>query len=316
MGKKGMNDDGEEEEETFAQFIVRTVDDVFIDNIPMDAIKELPTFYMYVMGAFAELATMVLFIYFVLQGYEQGVTTKFISLDPTSGACVDVVKSVSGAYMVDTSGIWVGNSGFDYSRAIYEMDWTDSAMTSDEYTIIMTMAKQQLMDLGTASSTMDLSTTLLMYTAWQLICDPAQNEVCSVFSGQSFVFTADSSYMFALSHIDMTLSNVHADCNSYSNSNYDLANSINTGNYQFDDFMSNSNCNTTADPLIFGYYPPLDGNDFHIDMDVRTLMDAMAVNIDVLQLNGIDQVHGFEYDSFTFNNFSYSGVRVYLHARV
>jgi hypothetical protein len=166
-GGKNKNDDGEDEE-TFVQFILRRADEAFIDNIPMDTIKELPTVYMYIMGAFAELASLVLFIYFVLQGYEQGVTTKYISLDPTSGVCVDVVKSVSGAYMVDTNGTWEGHPNFDYSRAMYEMDWTDSTMTSAQYTEIMNMAKSQLTELGTASGGMDLATTLLMYTAWQV----------------------------------------------------------------------------------------------------------------------------------------------------
>lgn len=308
-GGHDKNDDGDEDE-TLAQFLTRTLDEAFIDNIPMDAIKELPTFYMYVMGAFAELATLGLFIYFVLQGYEQGISTKFISLDQASGACTDVVKSVSGNYMVDTQGIWVGNAGFDYSQAIYEMDWTDSAMTSTDYMDVMSIAKEQLMDLASTSSTLDLSMVALMYTAWQLICDPMLHTVCEVFKGQTFVFTADTSYMLSLTHIDVTLSNVYADCNSYSSSTYSIADSINQGNYQYDEFIVNPTCNTTANPAQFGYYPYLDGNNFHMEMDVRTMMDAMAVNDYILQLTGINQVYGFEYDVYTLNGYTYSGVSI------
>lgn len=122
--------------------------------------------------------------------------------------------------------------------------------------------------------------------------------------------------MFGLSHIDVTLSNEFADCDSYSDSSYDLANAMNTGNYQYDDFMSNPKCNTTADAFVFGYYPELDGNNFQMEMDVRTMMDAMAVNYDILQLNGIDQVHGFEYENYEFNGNTYTGVRNCLCVRV
>ena len=90
----------EEQSETLYEFIKRTLDEAFLENIPMDAIKELPTFYLYLFGALAELMALAIFVYFFIQVYQQGIAQFFISIQEDSGACSSVTKSVSGSYMV------------------------------------------------------------------------------------------------------------------------------------------------------------------------------------------------------------------------
>ena len=109
----------EKSEESLYDFIARTVDETFVDNIPVESVKELPRFYMYMFGALAEIVFLGIFVYFVISVYDTGTNSRFISLDPTSGVCSEISKAVTGDYVGDTNGIWVGQDGFDYSAAIY-----------------------------------------------------------------------------------------------------------------------------------------------------------------------------------------------------
>ena len=307
MSKQNNPNDEEEEVETLSGFIYRTVDDVFINNIPMEAIKDLPKAYMYLLGAIAELGTLALFTYFVYQGYQSGINAKYISLDITSGVCTSVIKSVSGAYIADASGNWAGSSDFLYSRGIYDLNLVDASITETQYNEIMALAFQQTNGLGNLSKTLDLAMNLLIYVSWQLYCDPNTYSYCAAYAGQTFAFTADASYVFAQSHVATTLSNINGDCTSYSTSSYDLANSINEGSYVYASFITNPTCNTTASPIMLGYDSYLDGDSFYMDMDVRSVMDSVAINFLMLALTGIEVIQDTSEYTFYHNGYTYYG---------
>ena len=93
----------EDKTESLYEFVLRTLDETFLDNIPMDSIKDLPRFYLYLFGALAELMSLAIFVYFFLAVYHQGVTQFFISIQQDSGDCSTVAKAVSGSYMVQYS---------------------------------------------------------------------------------------------------------------------------------------------------------------------------------------------------------------------
>ena len=113
--------------------------------------------------------------------------------------------------------------------------------------------------------------------------------------------------MLALSHIDTTLSNEFGDCDVYSLSRYDLANAVNTGAYNYDEFIQTASCNTTADPIMLGYDPYLDGEQFSMQIDVRTLVDSVAVNFDLLLLDGLQTVRDSGIYTFNHNDWTYIG---------
>jgi len=296
--------DKEENDETMSEFIYRTLDEAFLDNIPLEAIRELPPFYKYLIGAIGESLMAGMFAYFMWSVYVQGTTSAFISLDMKSGDCKVIKKSISGEFIADTNGIWVGNEGFDYTRGLYVVGFTEGSITQEEYGLILNAANEQVHALSERAEEQDLTYNLLVYMSWQFICDPSEYAYCVPFIGQSFAFSASSQFVFSLSYVDSTLSNNVADCMTISLSNYDLANSENTGSYIYEDFITDPTCNTTVDPTNMGYDSVLDGAEFDLYLDSRTLIDSMSVNLDLLLFSSLSIVG--ESPTYYFNNNGYT----------
>jgi hypothetical protein len=307
ISKKAGKLDKDERDETMSEFIYRTIDDAFVDNIPLDAIKELPIFYRYLFGAMAEILMACMFAYFMWSVYIQGTTAAFISLDINSGDCVVVKKSITGEYIADTNGVWNGNQGFDYTRGLYVVGFTEASITQEEYAKILTLANEQVHALSDRAMQQDLTYNLLIYMSWQFICNPQLHDYCVPFIGQSFAFSASSQYVFSLSYVDSTLSNNIADCMTISLSSYDLANSENIGSYEYADFVADPTCNTIVNPENMGYDAVLNGAQFSMHLDSRTLIDSMSVNLDLLLFSSLSIVGDSPKYYFSNNGYNYTG---------
>ncbi len=70
-----------EEVETLGHFMIRKLDDVFVKNIPLQSIRDLPVRYMYIFGALAHLLLISTFIYFTYNGYHSALKTTFVSTE-------------------------------------------------------------------------------------------------------------------------------------------------------------------------------------------------------------------------------------------
>ena len=319
MVNKGKLDKEEQVVETMSEFITRTIDEAIIDNIPLEAIKELPLYYKYVLGIFAELLMAGMFAYFMYSVYVQGRSSAFISLDINSGDCQVIKKSITGQYIADTNGVWNGYEGFDYTRGLYVIGFTEASITQTEYEDILYAVHDQVSALSDRAMLHDLTYNLLIYMSWQFICDPLLYDYCLPFVGQSFAFSASSQYVFSLSYVDSTLSNNIGDCMTTSLSHYDLANSINVGTYIYDDFLNDPTCNTTVDPVHMGYDSVLNGDTFAMTLDSRTLIDSMSVNLDLLLFSSLSIVgeshtyhfenHGYNYTGNYYTDAWYVGMR-------
>jgi hypothetical protein len=304
--------DREDDEETLYDFVLRTVDEAFIDNIPMDAIKDLPKFYMYLFGAIFELLSFAMLGYFMYTGYQQGVTSKFISIDPTSGVCYEITKAVTGDFQADANGLWEGDVGFDFSLATYSVHLDSAKLTDTEYADIMQSVKAQLYDLANASKSMSLDINLITWMSWQFVCDPDVSSSCASFDDQVFAFSGDAQYALSLSYIDTTVSNQAADCAAQSLSSYDLSNAINNGNYNYEEFMADSSCRTVVDPANLGYQSTLDGDVFGIRYDVRSLVEAISINMGILTMDALTKIAGAPTHYFLHNGYEYTGYVVLL----
>jgi len=299
--------DKEDDEETLGDFILRTLDETFIDNIPMDAIKDLPKFYMYFFGAIFELLSFAMLGYFMYTGYQQGVTSKFISITADSGQCSEITRAVTGNFKADESGIWVGAAGFDFSSALYSMHLDEAEMTETNYGEIMTYVESELQALANISKSMSLDVNLVTWMSWQFICDSTVTDSCADFDGQVFAFAGDAQYVLSLSYIDTTLSNEFSDCTSQSLSSYDLSNAINNGEYNAQEFTNNPTCKTIVDPVNMGYNSKLDGEVFGVNYDVRTLVEAIAVNMGILTVSALTKISGAPTHYFMHNGYNYTG---------
>ena len=100
--------------------LIMSAKQMWVENLPLSLVKELPGWLMWLIGAVAYLVVIVIFVYAVYEGAMNASKT-FISLDEESGNCETVPKALSGKYLMDTEGHWSGSDNFLHERAIYEI---------------------------------------------------------------------------------------------------------------------------------------------------------------------------------------------------
>lgn len=102
-------------------------------------------------------AFLGLLIYFIYQQYHQGRTSSFITLDNTSGVCVDdaksttcceVPQSISGTFLADTSGKWNTEPGFSYIQNNYAITVGGLEYTNAQWEHVIKNISDQVKHVG------------------------------------------------------------------------------------------------------------------------------------------------------------------------
>ena len=146
---------------------------MWIENLPLSLVKELPGWLMWSIGAIAYLLVILIFIYAVYQGAANASKT-FITLDEGSGNCETVSKSLSGIFFMDTEGHWSGSNDFLYERAIYEINFNRLVLHDEKsFENFMDIFFRTLEGWGVISLRAPLADQILMWMTWQMELDVA-----------------------------------------------------------------------------------------------------------------------------------------------
>ena len=123
IGSSHNKDNDDIEKESFQDFIVDKIRDMFVENIPVDAIRELQPRYMFFLGTISYMIMLCAFSYFFASGYTACRTRSFISISDADGECLNVPRPITGTYLLSTNGKWSGSSDltvpFLYSEVVY-----------------------------------------------------------------------------------------------------------------------------------------------------------------------------------------------------
>ena len=76
----------------------------------------------YYFGIFSYVTMAAVFIYFIYTSYINSVSQAYIALEDDGGNCNDVSIAVTGSYLADAEGNWIGSPSFDYSIAKYDIN--------------------------------------------------------------------------------------------------------------------------------------------------------------------------------------------------
>lgn len=155
---KCANDDANNLEQ-MQDYVWTNVRKQYISHIPMESIKELPDFYKVYLGGTAYMVMFAVFAYFTYTSYKSAVTEPFMSLQ-NGQTCTPVPVNVSGTYQViihttflvlsqkfsqaDSAGFWYGQQGFDYTKAIYSMQFSFVSGGEDQFAAALNQFKAGL----------------------------------------------------------------------------------------------------------------------------------------------------------------------------
>lgn len=154
-------------------------------------------------------------------GYQQEVTSEFMSLDNGAGNCEDVSQPLSGTYLADTSGNWEGTSDFSYNLAIYQ--FTFSAFEGDDSTFysLMSFYESQMDELSIKTSTSNVAFVLVLWITFGISLHPEQYGMQG--GVQKMSLTGDAGTIFDTEYILSAMGNVDGDCNETVSTNFQLA---------------------------------------------------------------------------------------------
>ncbi len=242
---------------------------------------------MYFVGALLEIFTLALFLYLAWTGYEQGVQQAFMSLQADAGNCQSVLTPMTGTFMIDKSGNWETDARFTYTEAQYKYVFTDFLGDIGEFYQLLNDSYTELEFFGHLhAANNDLAYNLVLWAFF----NSKTNSPNGV--EQKLVLTGATEVIYNRQYKYGLLSNSVGDCKAESITSFDPSTYILQLQYDYDTFMADGSCNTTVDPAYLGYSPTIDNGRFHMDVDVRTLTLALAINLGVVELKNLDLVDG------------------------
>jgi hypothetical protein len=279
---------------------------------------------MYTFGAFAYMVAIAIFVYFVVQNYNISLNQAFISLDSSSGICESVPISITGTFLADNQGNWIGSPEFTYSSALYSLSFNNFEVQSySQYQQMMSSFYNTLQVIGKIAEYQDLPANLIFWTAFQRYYSveyPTATNFSSIGFGQlqTLQMTGSPSDMFDLTYQQGTIGSQRGFCNLETASTaagtyFDQANAAMVLAYSHSQYAASSICKSASAASSLGYISTFDGDLFSVKLDVRSFMTAMSVNMKIHSIENLavanSQFKKFEAFNTTFLLGQYYDIR-------
>lgn len=265
---------------------------------------------MYYFGTVAYIAMISLFVYFTYSSYNNAISQAFIALDETSGTCNTVPIAVTGSYLADSEGNWVGSPEFSYSQAKYDIFLSNFEVNGfDQYQEMMDTFYQSLQDIGQTAKQQNLAYNIVYWISflrYYSVQYPTATNFSDIGYGQLqyIQMTGDPLTTFDLANYQIQFASQSGYCRISNYASYDQANGKILTSYNITSFISDSACSAAAAPEDLGYLPGINDMVFHLSLDIRSIMTALAVNLGVMELSNLGLAGDFYYP-IQINNVSY-----------
>ena len=186
---------------------------------------------------------------------------------------------------------------FDSSKALYQFHFQELYMNISGWDSMFYSLNNTLQRYGAAMLQQDLAMNIIFWTSW----------VGFYYSGESvqiFNMFSDVGMVFDRQYVHAVISSVESDCNASSASFYDTGSYELSLTYSYSEFIANPRCSGTIDPVLLGYNPVFDGDEFTLNMDVRALVTALGINTGILSAESLRPVFG-SFTPYNYSNITY-----------
>ena len=277
------------QEETLMEYVQSKLYASFVNNIPLEAIRELPGMYMIVFGVLAYLLSSFCFFYFIMTGFKRALRTEFITLDKGDGVCETIAKQNSGIYYGTSDGEWSGDENFWLSRSMYSFDLINYIQNYKNYKKTMGLIHDELQQLGVQAKFRDASENLLEWMSWETYSEAYVSQsilyrLCITLTSRLISF--DQVFQMTGSPVDIfnqeykigRIAGINGTCPVSPETEMDVANAALSLTYSYSKYTANAVCAAAIDPILMGYTERYDLDSFHVEIDVNSLITAMAVS--------------------------------------
>eukprot|EP01041_Mallomonas_annulata_P007968 gene7968-16311_t len=239
------------------------------------------------------LAAFACLFYFT---YDTTRNAYFISLDPNSGSCEEVPKSITGTYGIDFLGYWQGNTLFNPSRARYIISLNNYQHDGSEYVNLMKTFKSVINSIGYASKSRVLTDNLLYWMSWSRISTDNNKILRLQFSGSIIS-------VFDRFSIQASLTTPTLNCNAIPLCSYNSLSGELSIDYSYNEYSSA--CSNISPAQNLGYIPNTNGDQFRLKLDMRSVMTALAVNKGIFKYENLVDIHLPMTEIFTYHSITY-----------
>mmetsp|Transcript_12931 Transcript_12931/g.13968 ORF Transcript_12931/g.13968 Transcript_12931/m.13968 type:complete len:954 (+) Transcript_12931:39-2900(+) len=265
-------------------FLYHKFREFFIDNIPVELVKQLPTCWRFTLGLCCYGFALLVFIYFCLSNYQSAVNSEYIALDSNNGICQTVPIPVTGTYYADANGNWEGTADFKYYQAPYAFFYNN--FIADDFTTYQAMMKVfygSLSHYGQMAKSNNLAMNLVLWMTYVRFYStefPLLTDFTKVGRGnlQYIQLTGDPSVVFNTRYSGLALGTPQGICEIPSMVSYDEANGEFQATMNREVFLNLSACAAVTQPFIFEQNINLNPY-FSIEFDVRSFAIALGVNL-------------------------------------
>lgn len=261
------------------RFISTSLHSIFLFLIPDDPlgkVRNLPSQYLYSFGSLIISIVIVLFLYFLITGFTALSDTQFLAPIENSGVeskyCSEALYVNTGTYFASNDGYWSGSSNFKFSNAVIMLTAINLQLSTESFRQSMNLA-YQIFDAGfPVFSTSDLARNILRLCVSRFPLAGTEGQI--FFLGSPQVIFAQQAY-------HGSLSNVFGDCQAESMVDYYQPQATLEMRYQVGNYANASNCASIATYDLFqARVSP--SEDLKIRLDIRSVITAVAVNLDIL----------------------------------
>jgi hypothetical protein len=264
------------------------LEELILAAVPYDKIKEYPPNFMLYTGSFLIILITLFFVANFAYLFQSNLGQVFLSplSSPDSSAnCKAVPSSNTGTFFATKKGLWAGGDGFNYAEAGYQLTVTNLELTPHEYDLSMSSLYGYVNGLGIATSGFDLAINLLNWFSFTAL----QNEGVAA---NRFNLIGDPAITFNRQNIFGAISSVAGDC--YLDGQFatmDVANGNLLLTIPVDAYINNTLCSQAGGDLAYLGFDSYAGNtQFQLQIDVRSLVTAIAVNYGILPLEYLSEI--------------------------
>jgi hypothetical protein len=292
-------------------FLVYEFRNFFVDNIPIEVVKDLPKFSKfnvsffcclclfisccvsgkYLVGSISYAIVVAIFIYFTYTNYVDEMVQAFISLDPTSGQCTSVPISISTTYLADQDGNWEGSANFVYYKSLYSFTFSSFEVDSlSQYQQMMDAYYSDLLYYGSVAKQHNIAYNLLLwmgFTRFYSVQFPTHRGTGLPKGNLQYIqLTGDPAVIFNGRYSSLALGSPAGLCEISTMTIYDEANGLFRSMINEKIFMNQTKCGDVTSPFLFE--TNLNTNPyFAVTLDVHSFTIALGVNLNILDIGNL-----------------------------
>lgn len=233
---------------------------------------------MYILAALTHASVVVVFIYFLYTGYENGKHTEYLvpSANEYPGTCEEVYRPISGRFEADIHGLWSPVQAFRPSDSKYVLLTNNLEVSAQDFEQAITdIFNVFVADLSEKSYSRNLADNLVQWMSWKAVINTSSLIQTIYLTADPFNVLTSVKRGGGVDGMTGYIRGQDGTCNiSTINLDTDKANALLTFRMDVNQYKGTAICTSLLNIM---HFPIANTDQVQIAMDLRSFATAVAV---------------------------------------